>query len=59
MLPSRSFLAGLLLALPIGFTTGMLLGFLVTPDHITKVRQLVSKRALGHDPQVDFEALQQ
>ena len=59
MLASKSFLAGLLLALPLGFATGMLVAFLVTPEHMAKVRQLVSRQALGHEPQVDFEKLRQ
>ena len=59
MLASKSFLAGLLLALPLGFATGVLVAFLVTPEHMAKVRQLVSRQALGHEPQVDFETLQQ
>ena len=56
---SKSFLTGLILALPIGFVTGIMVAFLVTPENLAKARQLVARRALGHEPQVDFETLQQ
>jgi hypothetical protein len=56
---SRSFLTGMILALPLGFVTGIMVAFLVTPEHVAKARQLVTRRALGHEPQVDFEALEQ
>lgn len=56
---SRSFLTGMILALPLGFVTGIVVAFLVTPEHVAKARQLVARRALGHEPQVDFETLQQ